>query len=70
MNGDQLRKLKQLRYDIRGSGCFAFEKDGTFFLYREVRDGANQKVMHSKNIDDFVRRACSAAKHENLGHGS
>ncbi len=62
MNGDEFRKLQGLRVHLRGSGCFAFEKNGTYMLYREVRDGRNTKVLTSKNIDEFVRKATRATQ--------
>jgi hypothetical protein len=55
MNAEEHRKLSQLRRDLRGTGLFCFEKNGTFLLYREVVGGPNTKVLTSKSIDDFVR---------------
>lgn len=60
MNADELKKLSQLRRDLRGTLLFCFEKNGTFLLYREVRDGPNTKVLTRKSIDDFVREANKA----------
>lgn len=60
MNADEHKKLSQTRRDLRGTGLFCFERDGTFFLYREVTDGRNTKVLTSKSIDEFVRRVTKA----------
>lgn len=57
---DQHRKLHAVRELIAGTGVFAFEKNGVFFLYRECHP-RNQLVLHSKDVDDFVRRVKKAA---------
>ena len=56
MNATEHKKLSEVRKSLIKTGLFCFERDGTFFLYREVRDARNTKVLHSKDIDDFVRR--------------
>lgn len=60
MNADQHRKLHDVRKLIDRTGTFAFEKNGVFFLYRECHP-RNQLVLHSKDVDDFVRRVKKAA---------
>lgn len=61
MTGNELKKLAELRQLLRGTTLFAFEKDAKFFLYRQINDGRNLKVLVSCDIDTFVRRATKAA---------
>lgn len=57
MTGNELKLLKTLRAELRGSGLFCFERDGVFFLYREGQAGdRNSKVLKSSDLNEFVRR--------------
>lgn len=60
MTADEHKKLTAVRASLRGHSLFCFEKGGTFFLYREVQDARNTKVLTSKSIDEFVRRVNKA----------
>lgn len=63
MTKDEHSKLQQLRYLLRKSGYFAFEKGGKFFLYREGgTTGRNHLVLMRTDIDRFVRDVKTAAQ--------
>lgn len=63
MTADEHKKLQELRYTLRKTGCFAFEKDGKFFLYREGgTSGRNHLVLTRTEIDRFVRDVKTAAQ--------
>ena len=63
MTADEHSKLQQLRYMLRKSGFFAFEKSGTYFLYREGgTTGRNHLVLTRTNVDRFVTDVKTAAQ--------
>lgn len=59
MTKDQHNTLQQLRYLIRKTGYFAFEKGGTFMLYREsdVPGERNSLVLKSADIKYFYNKS-------------
>ncbi len=63
MNQEQHKTLQRLRYLLRKSGYFAFEKGGKFFLYREsdTPGERNHLVLNSTDIETFYTKARKAA---------
>lgn len=55
-----VRKIMQLKKQLKGTGCFIFEKGGTYFLYREV-EPENQFVLKSKDLHTFIKKSKVAA---------
>lgn len=66
MTSDDLRRLYALRHQLRGSGLFAFERSGNYYLYRETDGGPgrNTLVKKSKNIDELFKAAKVAKEHK------
>jgi len=56
---EDVGKIMQLKKQLKGTGCFMFEKGGTYFLYREV-EPKNQFVLKSKDLHTFIKKAKAA----------
>lgn len=63
MTKEQHDTLQQLRYLLRKSGCFAFEKNGTFLLYRQsdVPGERNTLILSHRDVHVFYKKARVAA---------
>lgn len=63
MTKDEHNTLQQLRYMLRKTGYFAFEKAGKFFLYREadVAGERNSLVLSNTDIHGFYEKSRKAA---------
>lgn len=59
------KRFNEFRRHLRGTGMFAFEKSGRFFLYREADTPGerNTLVLHSDTLDEFITRATKHAPH-------
>lgn len=65
MTSEELKKLSAVRYSLRRTGYFAFEKNGSFLLYHEVstQPRRNLRVLISKDIDKFAREVDRIVSH-------
>lgn len=53
-------EFRKVQRALMGSGCFAFQKNDLFFLYREAQP-RNVLAVKAKNLHEFKRKAAIAA---------